>query len=330
MVTHRDPGNGPEDRTPPTGRLTVTTGPLAGSQGSWEPPVMGERSADRGGARRGRMAQGVAVLVGAGALVACAAAPASRAATVPQATSPAPTTSVVPTSTVVPTTSTPPAPVTPARPGHTLGVLTADGSPLYRVATAGRVLQVTAPDAGTVVPASGNLRMAIVDDAADVSVDQRSCVSWGALRGAWDQPGLALRVRTEGSRTRAIVVTNNVMFLARWTFNVHLADSAADEPMPLIGRVALGASMSDPSGGLAPYPWRLCARVRGTTLELKAWSLVDTPTEPAWGDPDHSDTVEVPAAWVAAGRPGVYVGHLAIGTTLDLTDPVTASLSPPP
>ena len=25
MVTHRDPGNGPEDRTPRTGKLTTTT-----------------------------------------------------------------------------------------------------------------------------------------------------------------------------------------------------------------------------------------------------------------------------------------------------------------
>jgi hypothetical protein len=31
MVTHRDPGNGPEDRIPPTGRLTVTTPLTRGS-----------------------------------------------------------------------------------------------------------------------------------------------------------------------------------------------------------------------------------------------------------------------------------------------------------
>lgn len=282
-------------------------------------------SAGRGGARRGRVALGVAAVIAAGALAACGGTTSESPATsAPRATSDPPATSTTPS------TSPPSTPVPTARPGHTLGVLTADGSPVYRVAATGRVLQVTAPGPVAGEPTSGNLRMAIVANAADVSVDQRSCVSWGALRGAWDQPGVALRVRTDGQRTQAIVVTNNVMYAARWAFNVHLADSAADTPMQLIGNFDLAPAMANPSGGLATYPWRLCARVRGTTLELKAWSLVDTPTEPAWDDPAHTATVEVPAAWVVAGRPGLYVGHLATGTTLDLTDPATADLSPPP
>ncbi len=35
MVTHRDPGNGPEDRTPRTGQLTATTQPESLTEQGW-------------------------------------------------------------------------------------------------------------------------------------------------------------------------------------------------------------------------------------------------------------------------------------------------------
>ena len=213
--------------------------------------------------------------------------------------------------------------------GHTLGVLTTDASPLYRVATAGRTLNVTAPGAATRVRVQepGNLRMAIVKDTAPTSVDQQSCVTWGAMKGSWDQPGVTLRVRTDATRTRAIMVTNNVMYGARWAFNAHLADSAAEPPLRQLAGFTFPGTMTDAAGRPAPFPWRLCARVQGTTLQVKVWSVANTPVEPAWGTPAHTASTTVPAAWVVAGRPGLYAGHIATGTTIALTDATTATVA---
>lgn len=213
--------------------------------------------------------------------------------------------------------------------GYTLGVLTTDGSPLYRVSTSGRVLTVSAPGprARTVLQEPGNLRMAIVKDTTPVSVDHQSCVTWGAPQGPWDQPGVTLRVRSDPTRTRAIMVTNNVVFGARGTFNVHLTDSAADPPFRQVAGFTFPRAMTTASGALAPYPWRLCARTTGPKVEVKVWSLASRQDDPAWGDPAHSASVTVPASWVVAGRPGLYAGHLAAGSTMALTDPTAAAAS---
>lgn len=189
------------------------------------------------------------------------------------------------------------------------GALTADGTDRYDVRMAGDELIVSAPASNV----AGNLRVALWNDADPVTPDHLASATFVA-RDHRQQPGLALRVRSDGGRTRAITVTKNIWGRAYWRFNVHVMDSAAPEPFRQVGAFDLAPRLLTPGGRARPYPWRMCAEVRGATLRFLVW----TPWGPAprWDDPAAGGQVALPPGWDAPGRPGLYAGHLPAGRTL--------------
>ncbi len=206
---------------------------------------------------------------------------------------------------------------------YTTGIITRDGFDTYRFTDQGAGATAIAPAANE----GSNLRTVAVKDGAPRSVDQQSCVSFHGPIDRVAQPGVALRVRSDPDRTRAITWTNNIWYGARWGFNLHLADSSGKnfgERMNIVrGGYLPKAVLADK--GYLPLPWRFCGRARGTTVELKVWS-VPTRSEPAWGDPSYTISAQVPGDWVYAGNPGWYIGHLnpdersrfTDGTVMDL------------
>lgn len=194
--------------------------------------------------------------------------------------------------------------------------LTVDGSDRYGyvhsrpAAPGGRVgstVEVTAAPSNQGV----NLRSAWWLDGQLPAVDQESCVTWSEYSGPIVQAGVALRVRNVGDRTQAITVTNNIMWGARNGWNVHLWNGGARGN--LIGQVVLSHSFGSDTAAPPPLPWRLCARVVGTTLEFKAWSMAAEPAEPEWSDPGFGTSFRLPRGWVYPGYGGWYVGHLRPG-----------------
>ncbi len=165
---------------------------------------------------------------------------------------------------------------------------------------------------------SGNSRHVIPVLASTAQQDEASCVTiLGPLDGS-TQPGVALRIRSDGSRTRAITVTNNILWGARNGFNVHLADSGAVGEEQMHGIAGYFPTGFAPSlRSLPPLPWRLCARVMGQQLQTKVWAPFQMP-EPSYADSRFGLAVTLPPEWVFAGRPGFYVGHLATGASTAL------------
>lgn len=151
------------------------------------------------------------------------------------------------------------------------------------------------------------------------SEDQEACATWDGPIDQAAQPGIALRIREDDGRVRAITVSNNVWSAARFQWNVHLADSSSDRPMTPGGRGQLphfASSLAD----LTPPPWRMCARVEGKQLTAKIWGPADEDGEPAWDDPDSTFRIEVPSAWVYEGEAGIYQGHLEPDERATFTD----------
>lgn len=186
-------------------------------------------------------------------------------------------------------------------------VITVDGDDSYRIdRPADRDFDVTATDSNT----GGNLRMAIVDEHAPISIDQESCVTWDGPVIDDVQAGLTLRVRTDGDRTRMIMISNNVWGLWRAAMNVHLVDS---DQWPG-GFEGLGTghytTIGDPDDG-QPLPWRFCARVVGDRLSVKAWGTASP--EPDWDGTDDIVHLTLPPEFVYEGRPGIYAGHVRPG-----------------
>lgn len=196
------------------------------------------------------------------------------------------------------------------------GTITPDGEDHYLITPQGTGFDVSAPTSNT----STNLRRAVVLTSTPLSVDQQACATWPGPSGSGIQPGLVLRAELAPSYTRAIMVTNNVLFGARTGFNVHVADSRTQPPYTLVGQVTLPDSVGPDPFHQEPLPWRLCARVQARHLELKVWPTANVAGEPAWNDPTYTRAVTVPANWVIAGQPGVYVGHLARGESTRFRD----------
>jgi len=166
-------------------------------------------------------------------------------------------------------------------------------------------------------------------------------VTWSDEQGSLVQEGVALRiVPAENGDVRAITVTKNVRLGLFFIFNVHVWDSTAETPFTQVG----GANLEDvflTESGLAPLPWRLCARVIGTKLDFKAWPIAAP--EPAWNDGRYGASLTLPEGWNAPGYAGWYVGHLESGGSVRysdmgtwkyvVADPTTTSSStstPPP
>lgn len=216
---------------------------------------------------------------------------------------------------------------------YTMAAITPDGDDVYLVdqtPDGAAELSVVAPGSNR----SGNLRVVAVGDDVEASVDQESCITWLGPRHDRAQPGLALRVTSSAGRTRAITVSNNIWLQDRSSFNVHLADTATDdalvERMVAIGKIEVPTGLGDDLFTVKLLPWRMCARAKGTTIEVKAWSTDEQAVEPAWGDLGFAGSVEVPSDWVHAGRPGFYMAHLAPGERAELVDAVTRPLPPGP
>ena len=132
--------------------------------------------------------------------------------------------------------------------------------------------------------------------AADVSV----CETFSDTGGN-DQEGVALHVTVDdGGTVRAVTVTKNIFYGAIWDFNVHIWDSSdTTPPFTLISDADL-----EPTMFFQAYPWRLCARTLGSTLDWKVWPTYES--EPAWGDPNYGGTAQVPDGWQNAGQYGEY------------------------
>lgn len=196
----------------------------------------------------------------------------------------------------------------------TVGTITRDGSDRYEFVDKGAGLRVTAPSSNR----GSNLRVVAVKNSTATSADQTSCVTWDGPVSSKIQPGIVLRAQLEADRTRAIMVTNNIWVGARPVMNVHLADTNASPAYTQIAALNL-------SGGLGPYqdlnplPWRFCARVAGSTVTVKAWSIPAHPAEPSWTDPTYTAAVRLPTGAVSTGKPGVYLGHLMPGETNGLS-----------
>lgn len=189
--------------------------------------------------------------------------------------------------------------------------MTPDGSDAYALSFGSRTVRATAPATNT----GGDLRLAWWPSRAPASVDSEACITmtrWGGPQGgAVVQPGVVLRARRDGGRMRAISVTNNIYFGARWAWNIHVWDAVAPARSALrqVGSVHLKEVFGYEAQKLSRPPWRLCARAVGSTVQLKAWPTAMT-QEPAWGDQRYGGAVKVPANWVFPGRSGWYIGHL--------------------
>lgn len=157
----------------------------------------------------------------------------------------------------------------------------------------------------------GNLRQVWWASGARPVADAESCVTWTSYDGELAQAGIALRIRSQGERTTAVTVTNNVWAGARAGWNVHAwqGDLASSR---LIGQALLTDAFGSSVFQQPPLPWRICARTVGATLEFRAWSLVERPVA-AWGDPRYGASILLPDDLRAPGRAGWYVGHLRRG-----------------
>jgi hypothetical protein len=213
--------------------------------------------------------------------------------------------------------------VSPLDASHGAALLTPDGKDIYGITVANGVTTVAAPASNT----GGNTRVAFWRASDTASVDQETCATWVAGEGTWYQPGLALRVRTSPERTTAITITNNIVFGARWGFNVHVMDSGTSELFRKIGGFDL-TEVFRPGGpsstAVPPLPWRICGRVVGSTVSFIVWPL--THAQPAWSDVRYGGSVTLPAGWGQAGLPGSYIGHLEPGDVMSFRDLTGRSL----
>lgn len=204
------------------------------------------------------------------------------------------------------------------------GVITSEADPnqFYRHDTDGDVLVITAPSAER----SGALREILIRDGTPSSLDQESCVTWhGPADGTAIQPGIMLRVRSEGDRILAIMITDNVMHGYRSAINISLVDTDAEPPYQLLGQRYLKTIGADTTEH--PLPWRFCGQVSGGTVRAKAWST--TRPEPSWSDPGAVFTMAVPESHRRPGRPGIYMGHLGSGLSTRLSDHTTRQRGEP-
>jgi hypothetical protein len=158
----------------------------------------------------------------------------------------------------------------------------------------------------------GNMRMIVWPGDQAASADQVGCATWRQRSEPVNQEGIALRIRREGARTRAITVTKNVYGRIYNAFNVHVWDTDAPGVYTPKGDQFWPASMAG-----VPLPIRMCARVTGTVVEFVVWPVTGAvPGPPDWDDPEHSHRVDVGAEWAAPGTAGWYAGHLNQGDTV--------------
>jgi hypothetical protein len=200
--------------------------------------------------------------------------------------------------------------------------LTTDGRDRFFVSPAGDRTTVSA-DAKNI---GSNTRIAWVAAGGEVATDQQACATWVSWTGL-TQAGLALRVRGDGPRVRAVTVTGNIVWGARFGFNVHVWDTARHPRGTVPVTYAGGADLSrtfGPANGLMKLPWRICARVKGRMLDFKVWPVAAK--EPRWGDTRFGRRFQLPVTATYEGRAGWYAGHLRPGDRLVIEDQTTKTL----
>ena len=190
-------------------------------------------------------------------------------------------------------------------------VLTPDGTDRDTITSTDDALRAQAlpTNAGT------NLRVVFWPKGVDRATDGESCARWSGRTGALTQQGAALRVVRSGTRVRAVTITQNILYGARWNFNVHVWDPAADPPLRKVGDVSLTELFRETG---IEGDVEVCARTLGDRAEVKVWRPWQA--EPAWGDPHHGGAVALPRAVRFAGQAGWYVGHLGADEHADFSD----------
>jgi hypothetical protein len=175
------------------------------------------------------------------------------------------------------------------------------------------------------VPTSGaDRRLLLVPAVSEPATDSESCMELTGRVGESIQPGLAFRVRsTAGGRVQALTVTQNVWLGFLSFFNVHVWDTERSPRGRQVARLDFGHVILR-DFALVPYPWHLCGRVRGQTLEMQAWT--GTGPRPPWGRTTHTQTAELPARAVASGATGWYIGHVKRGSSVTFEDLEARSL----
>ena len=170
-----------------------------------------------------------------------------------------------------------------------------------------------------------NTRMLLWPYQTPMSVDQQVCSTWTDQRGISTQQGVALRIRRDvDGRFRAITVMKNITWGANWGFNVLTWDSADPAGFRVRGAVLLPGVFYRRPPVVDPLPWRLCARVEGNLVTVKAWRIGEP--EPAWGDRTHGAALAIDPAWTYAGKAGFYIGHLQPGGTAGFSQLSTATI----
>ncbi len=177
-------------------------------------------------------------------------------------------------------------------------------------------VMVQAP-AGT----QGGVREVFWYSDATPALNAETCATWTVAQGKIVQHGAALRVADRDGVLHAITVTRNIFGGSTWVFNVHVWSGSQGR---LVGQFDLASVFKENATASAPFPWRLCARAVGTTVEFKVWRLGSS--EPDWGDPTYGGGVTLPSGWNYAGLSGWYAGHLATGDLAGFSDLLVATL----
>jgi hypothetical protein len=213
---------------------------------------------------------------------------------------------------------------TPLAAGYQGAFITPEGKDVFGLTVAGTAVTMKAPTTNT----GGNTRAVFWREGAVDTADQEVCATWVSHSGVDRQEGVALRVRSAQGRTRAITVTNNVVYGARWGFNVHVMDSGSSTPHIKIGGFLLEEVFRPDGPGttrLPPHPWRMCARVVGSVVSFIVWPT--THAEPAWDDARYGGSVTLPTGWTAVGKPGWYAAHLRPGESMVYDDLTTRAMT---
>ena len=183
-------------------------------------------------------------------------------------------------------------------------VLTPDGQDVYTITKSGGTVTMKAPATNT----GSNLRKAFWPNGSPTLANSRVCATWTSQSAESSQEGLAMRIVTTPTSTRAVTVTKNVIYGIYWVFNVHVWDSSSAQPFTQIAQFDMVDVMTQ-NGAMRPFPWRTCTQLVGQTLTFKIW-FPSQQAEPAWNDPVYTRTATVPADYSAPGKSGWYVGHI--------------------
>lgn len=209
----------------------------------------------------------------------------------------------------------PAAPMIPV--GWYQSYLTRDGSDVTNITSTGPdAVRVTDPVTNT----GKNSRVLFGPENAVVSVDHTSCAT--VTQSGWpQQEGVALRIRNDDGRVRAITVTKNIWNNVTHDYNIHLWDTSTPEKFQLISAFGMASAVGvvDSTPG---HTRRLCARTEDNVVRFKVWPS-DRP-EPGWDDPKYSRTQKLPDKARYSGRPGYYIGHTPPGGWAEYTNMVTS------